>query len=75
MNGRTSESELLQASAAGDKEAFGQVVQRYQALICALTYSATGDVSRSEELAQETFIRAWRKLQQLESPEKFRAWL
>ncbi len=75
MCATTSESELLQASLGGDKEAFGLVVQRYQALICALTYSATGDVGRSEELAQETFIRAWRKLRQLKSPGKFRAWL
>ncbi len=75
MDGKASENELLQASRAGDKEAFGLVVQRYQALVCALTYSATGDVGASEELAQETFIRAWRKLRQLESPGKFRAWL
>lgn len=75
MDGKTDESELLQASAAGDKEAFGLVVQRYQSLICALTYSATGDVATSEDLAQETFIRAWKKLRQLESPGKFRAWL
>ncbi len=75
MNTMMSENELLKASLAGDKEAFGLVVQKYQALVCALTYSATGDIGRSEELAQETFIRAWRRLRQLESPTKLRAWL
>lgn len=75
MNDMTSEAQLLQASVAGSKEAFGAVVRRYQGLVCAVTYSATGDISASEELAQETFLRAWRNLRQLDDPGKFRAWL
>ena len=75
MDETTSESELLQASATGDKDAFGVIIGRYQSLVCAVTYSATGDVGASEELAQETFIRAWKNLKQLEHPTKFRAWL
>ena len=75
MNAMTSEAQLLQASVAGSKDAFGAVVRRYQALVCAVTYSATGDIGKSEELAQETFIRAWRGLRHLEDPGKFRAWL
>jgi len=65
----------LQGSVAGNKEAFSAVVQRYQGLVCAVTYSATGDVGTSEELAQETFIRAWRNLSQLDDLRKFRGWL
>jgi RNA polymerase sigma factor (sigma-70 family) len=75
MNDTTSEAQLLQASRAGSKDAFGAIVRRYQALVCALTYSATGDVGTSQELAQETFLRAWRNLRQLEDPGKFPAWL
>jgi RNA polymerase sigma factor (sigma-70 family) len=75
MNDATSEAQLLQASAGGSKDAFGAIVRRYQALVCAITYSATGDPGTSEELAQETFIRAWRNLRQLEDPGKFRVWL
>ena len=75
MDDTTSEIELLQGSVAGNKEAFGAVVRRYQSLVCAVTYSATGDVGTSEELAQETFIRAWRNLSQLDDPRKFRVWL
>lgn len=69
------ENELLKASLNGSKEAFGAVVERYQALVCAITYSATGDIGTSEELAQETFIRAWRNLWQLEDAARFRSWL
>lgn len=75
MSELTGENELLQASLAGNREAFGAIVERYQSLVCAITYSATGDVGRSEELAQETFIRVWRNLSQLSDAAKFRAWL
>lgn len=75
MSRWTSDNELLRASLTGDKEAFGVIVRRYQSLVCALTYSATGDVHRSEELAQETFIRAWRSLSRLGDVGRFRAWL
>lgn len=75
MNDPTGESELLEASLHGSREAYGAIVDRYQSLVCAITYCATGDVGRSEELAQETFIRAWRNLRQLRDLRKFRAWL
>jgi RNA polymerase sigma factor (sigma-70 family) len=70
-----SEMELLRASRAGNAQAFGVLVGRYQSLVCAITYSATGSVERSEELAQETFLQAWRCLGQLQDLGKFRAWL
>ena len=71
----TNESALLQASLAGSTEAFGSIIERYQSLICGITYSSTGDLSKSEELAQETFIRAWKGLAQLKDVSNFRAWL
>ncbi len=69
------DSELLRASLQGSSKAFGILVGRYQSLVCAITYSATGSVERSEELAQEVFLRAWRSLSQLQDLSKFRAWL
>ncbi len=48
---------------------------RYQSLICSLAYSATGSLSQSEDLAQETFVTAWRQLPALREPEKLRGWL
>ena len=75
MHEMASENELLRASLAGSKEAFGAIVQRYQSLICGITYSATGDLAKSQELAQETFLRAWKGLARLKDLNKFRAWL
>ncbi|MCU0914368.1 MAG: sigma-70 family RNA polymerase sigma factor [Planctomycetes bacterium] len=67
--------ELLRASLQGNSKAFGVLVSRYQSLVCAITYSTTGSVERSEELAQEVFLRAWRSLSQLQDLSRFRAWL
>jgi RNA polymerase sigma factor (sigma-70 family) len=71
----TSDAELVAASLGGDRDAFGQIVQRYQRLLCSLAYSATGQLSRSEDLAQEAFVEAWRRLETLREPEKLRPWL
>jgi RNA polymerase sigma factor (sigma-70 family) len=75
MEDALDEAELLRHSAAGDREAFGLLVARHQALVYAVAYSATGSLEKSEELAQETFLRAWQNLRQLREPERFRAWL
>ena len=69
------EIELLKASMQGDTVAFEAIVNKYQSLICAITFSATADFEKSEELAQETFINAWKKLSQLKDMSKFRGWL
>src|SRR4030095_2753235 len=67
--------ELVAACLAGDREAFGRIVERYQRLLCSLAYSATGSLSESEDLAQEAFVDAWRQLRTLRDPEKLRPWL
>jgi len=71
----TADAELVARSAEGDREAFGQIVTRYQTLICSVAYNATGQIAQSEDLAQETFLTAWRELRQLREPAKLRAWL
>jgi RNA polymerase sigma factor (sigma-70 family) len=69
------DAELVGESLSGNREAFGQIVARYQSLVCSLAYSATGSLSQSEDLAQETFVAAWKQLGGLREPEKLRAWL
>jgi RNA polymerase sigma factor (sigma-70 family) len=69
------DADLVRAVLAGEREAFGKIVARYQTLICSLTYSATGNLAHSEDLAQETFLTAWKQLADLREPEKLRPWL
>lgn len=70
-----SDLQLLEACLDGDRQAFGQIVERYQALISTIAYSGTGDLALSEDLAQETFLTAWSRLEDLRDQTKLRAWL
>ncbi|HEX4350386.1 MAG TPA: RNA polymerase sigma factor [Verrucomicrobiae bacterium] len=69
------DTELVARSLAGDREAFSRIVTRYQILICSLAYSRIGHLGQSEDVAQETFITAWKRLRLLREPAKLRAWL
>jgi RNA polymerase sigma factor (sigma-70 family) len=70
-----SDEQLWHLSREGDRDAFSTIVERYQTLICSLAYSACGDLANSEDLAQETFLAAWRQLGELREPQRFRHWL
>ena len=71
----TNDADLVAESRDGSRDAFRQIVERYQTLICSLAYSATGNVSQSEDVAQETFLAAWTDIRSLREPNKLRAWL
>jgi RNA polymerase sigma factor (sigma-70 family) len=70
-----SDAQLVEWSLTGDRSAFATIVKRYQSLVCSITYNATGSLSLSEDLAQETFFAAWKRLAELREPERLRAWL
>src|SRR5436190_16607720 len=67
--------ELLELCLRGNRETYGHLVARYQSLVCSLAYSACGELARSEDLAQETFVMAWRHLGELRDRAKFKSWL
>ena len=69
------DADLVAESLNGGRDAFRQIVERYQTLVCSLAYSATGSVSQSEDVAQETFVSAWKDLRSLREPGKLRSWL
>jgi len=71
----SNDSSLVMYSLGGDREAFCQIVTRYQNLLCSLAYSSIGDIKHSEDIAQEVFVEAWKKLDSLHEPEKLKAWL
>jgi RNA polymerase sigma factor (sigma-70 family) len=71
----SNDAELVMESLTGNRDAFEQIVAHHQSLICALAYSATGSLAESEDLAQETFVTAWKHLPELREPAKLRAWL
>ena len=70
-----SDADLVRGALMGQREAFELIVARYQRLICTVAYSGTGCLRDSEDIAQETFVAAWRQLGRLEEPDKLRFWL
>ena len=69
------EKEQIRASLRGDHEAFAALIRRYQKMIHALTYRMTGSIADADDLAQETFVHAYRHLGQFRSEAKFSSWL
>jgi len=65
---------LVEQSRRGDREAFARIVRKYQGMVSAVTLNVAGDYAQSEDLAQETFLIAWRKLSELHEPEKLASW-
>ena len=72
---QTSEYDLVCDCIKGSTEAFGVLVQRYHPYVSSMTYSAIGDSHKSEEVAQDVFVLAWKNLSQLRDIKKFKSWL
>jgi RNA polymerase sigma factor (sigma-70 family) len=69
------DAHLVRSTLAGDARSFEEIVRRYQTLVCSIAYSGTGDLALSEDVAQDTFLTAWRTMGQLREPRSLRAWL
>ena len=70
-----SDAELVEASRRGERAAFGELVARYQRVVCAVGYSGTSDGSLGEDVAQDTFVTAFHQLDQLRDVSRVREWL
>ncbi len=66
---------LVAAAAAGDREAFDELVRRHQTSIIGLVRSLTAGSVDAEDIAQDVFVRAWRSLGSFRGESKFRTWL
>jgi RNA polymerase sigma-70 factor (ECF subfamily) len=75
MEYKTEDHVVAAAAHAGDKAAFGALVERYRRELQVHCYRMLGSFEESEDLVQETFLRAWRKRESFEGRSTFRAWL
>jgi RNA polymerase sigma-70 factor, ECF subfamily len=71
----TSVATLVRLAQGGDRDAFGQLFERYKAGIVALAMRRVRNTHEAEELAQDVFIQAMQKIDQLRVPEAFGGWL
>jgi len=68
------ERELLDRARAGDGEAFGELVRRYQDTVYTLARRLVGP-DLAADVAQEALLRAWRALPRFRGEAAFSTWL
>lgn len=66
---------VVQEARTGDQEAFTQLYEQYSGPICTYIAHLVGNDEVGRDLAQETFIRAWKGLPGLHDDLSFRPWL
>jgi len=72
---RVSDEILVQESLAGNREAFGGLVQHYQHRLTAYLQQILGDYEEAREMTQESFVRAWTALDRYNPAYRFSTWL
>ena len=66
---------LVQAARSGNRDAFGELVTEFEAMVFSIVLQRLRNRSEAREVAQDIFIQALRKLPQLREPERFVGWL
>jgi len=67
--------DLVSQAQAGDRAAMDQIYCRFQQHVLSLAYKKLGNWDEAQELSQDVFIQAFRRLDQLQAPEAFGGWL
>ena len=69
------ESTLVRHAASGDASAWEPLVQTHQQAVFRLAYLLLGDPDDAEDIAQETFLRAWNHLKRFDQTRPLKPWL
>ena len=73
--GSAAEASVVALACAGDQSAFEELVRRHQSSIRNLLRSLCRNTALADDLAQETFLQAWKHLKSLRVPAAFAGWL
>lgn len=73
--GFANEARLVDEARRGNKSAFGELVLRYERRVLRLVLQFIRDETLAEDLAQETFVRAYQRLDQFDPSRRFGPWL
>src|SRR5688572_7236762 len=73
--GLPSDGTLVEQVLAGRREAFDDLVRRYQRQAVAVSYRLLGNSHDAQEVTQDAFIKAFSSLATLQKPEAFGGWL
>ena len=72
---KINDADLIQRVLDGDQDAFTTLVNKYQKSVHALVWRKIGDFHIAEELTQDVFLKAYKRLSTLKRPEHFPGWL
>ena len=72
---KNDDAELIQRVLEGDDDAFSVLVNKYQKQVHALAWRKIGDFHVAEEITQDTFLKAYKRLATLKKPQRFASWL
>lgn len=69
------ETDLIQQAQAGDTWAFGELVRQHYSPVVNVAYRICGEMRLAEDMAQETFLRAWTNLNSFRPTGSMKNWL
>ena len=72
---RSDDEQLVSQTLAGDRDAFGVLVHKYQDMVYAYAFQKVRNEEDARDVTQEVFWRAYHHLYQLRQPHRFRSWL
>jgi RNA polymerase sigma-70 factor (ECF subfamily) len=75
MSAATQESVLIARAREGDRGAYGELVELHFTRVYSLLHRTTGNHEDAEDLAQETFVRAWAALGRFREESAFSTWI
>jgi RNA polymerase sigma-70 factor (ECF subfamily) len=71
---RERERDLLRRCRRGESDAYEPIVRHHEQKVFGLLYALTGSVEDARDLTQDTFIRAWRRINQYDPERPFAPW-
>ena len=69
------DAQLIRRILSGDDTAFTTLVEKYYRSVHTLAWRKIGDFHHAEEITQDTFLQAYKKLSTLRNPDQFAGWL
>jgi RNA polymerase sigma-70 factor (ECF subfamily) len=69
------DEQLISETLGGDVAAFGTIVERYWNMVVGLAMNKIGEPAEAEDIAQESFLKAYSQLHSLQQPSRFAGWL
>lgn len=72
---REEDARLVLAAQSGDTEAFAELFGTYRGMVSSIARQKLGDLQEAEDLCQEVFMQAFRKIETIKEPQKFKGWI